>query len=142
MMDKTKSQKDLIFAEECVSKVDADYPDKDNKTRKIYGGLCHNFPVMVMTCGLCQAVAFSLSKAVNGKDRGKAHALLLAHVAGLIDKPDAKPEQLIELIQEADTMTYLLYTRRVLSAWVYFKRFAVSILKVDAGQDNDKGGVE
>jgi len=33
-------------------------------------------------------------------------------------------------IAEMDLGSYMLSTRIVLSAWVYFKRFAVSILKV------------
>ena len=135
-MGKTKSQEDLILAEKCVSEVDG----KEAGVKKTYGGLCHNFPVMMMTCGLCQAVAFSLSKAKDNKsEREQAHTLLLEHVAKLID---AKKETLLETIRSADTMTYLLYTRRVLSAWVYFKRFAVSILKVDAADADREAGDE
>jgi CRISPR-associated protein Cmr5 len=29
------------------------------------------------------------------------------------------------------------HTRRVLEAWVYFKRFAKSVLKVEAGGDDE-----
>ncbi len=138
-MIQTKSQQDLVLAEECVSEVEASYPDKENKTRKTYGGLCHNFPVMVMTCGLCQAVAFSLSKAKDN-ERGKAHTLLLEHVAKLMLGKDAKIGDLSERIQTQDVMEYLLYTRRVLSAWIYFKRFAVSILDVDAANAEKETG--
>ena len=42
---------------------------RDMPCAKDYGRLCHNFPVMVLQCGLCQAVAFSQSKAKDGKGK-------------------------------------------------------------------------
>jgi len=33
----------------------------------------------------------------------------------------------------------MLTTRKVVSAWLFFKRFAVSILKVKTGQDAREG---
>jgi CRISPR-associated protein Cmr5 len=49
----TRAQKDLVLAEELVSSL-----PEDRELRDIYGGLCHSFPVLVRTCGLCQALAF------------------------------------------------------------------------------------
>lgn len=107
---------------------------------KIYDGLCHKFPVLVITCGLCQALAFSKDKAAvtNGhaNDRNKAHELLLNHVGALLP---GEGDVLVR-VQNADAQTYLFYTRRVLASWIYFKRFAVSILKVDADEDESAVG--
>lgn len=100
--------------------------------RNIYGGLCHSFPVMVRTCGLCQALAFSKAKAGEGKDsREKAHALLLKHVQEVLGVNG----DLLNAVREASTSQYMLYTRRILTSWVYFKRFAESILKVSSSAE-------
>lgn len=128
----TRSQELMQTAARLVGAVAQAYPDEDDQVRKIYGGLCHEFPVMVRTCGLCQAVAFSLDKAGNNqKDREKAHELLLVHLAQVLRVERAV---LAGHIQGLDTTQYMLATRNVVSAWLFFKRFAVSILKVKTAQ--------
>jgi CRISPR-associated protein Cmr5 len=121
----------MELALKCVQEVEKE----DEKVRQIYGGLCHSFPVLVRTCGFCQAIAFSADKAQSDdQKRAKAHQLLLNHVAQILDMDT---ERLLEKIVGADAPTYLRYTRQVLSAWVYFKRFAVSILKVQSGGERE-----
>lgn len=133
----TRSQELMKLAERLVSEVAQAYPKEEDTTRKTYGSLCHEFPVMVRTCGLCQAVAFSLDKAGNNKtEREKAHELLLVHLARVLGVQRA---ELARHIQDLDTTQYLLATRKVVSAWLFFKRFAVSILKVKTGQDAREG---
>lgn len=133
---KTKSQADFELAEALVSGVKA----KDTGLQESYGRLCHNFPILVLQCGLCQAVAFSKSKSVEkaSEPLGKAHALLLQHLGSLLKSVDARIDlsDPVEQIRTADAIMYMLYTRRVLSTWVYFKRFAVSILGVKGGDDD------
>jgi CRISPR-associated protein Cmr5 len=41
----------------------------------------------------------------------------------------------LDAVRQAETLDYMLKTRRVLEAWIYFKRFAVSILRVESGKD-------
>jgi len=129
---KTRAQKDLELAARLVEEVAA----KSAEVKQIYGGLCHSFPVLVRTSGLCQAVAFSEDKAAatesKESERNKAHQLLLCHVAELIN---TQSDNLLSTIREADAIQYMFYTRRILSAWIYFKRFAVSILKVKSAQE-------
>lgn len=127
----TRSQELMKLAEVRVREVEQTPKD----VQKIYGALCHAFPVMVRTCGLCQAVAFSLAKAApaagkdkDPNDRQKAHELLLKHVAEVLG---VHRDQLAKRVQELDTVEYMLATRRILEAWLFFKRFAVSILKVE-----------
>ncbi|MGC8667882.1 MAG: type III-B CRISPR module-associated protein Cmr5 [Chthonomonadales bacterium] len=130
---KTRAQNDLILAERLVAGVAEKYPDKGHQVRKIYGGLCHSFPVMVRTCGLCQALAFSEAKAKGGEgSRAEAHALLLQHVAELIGANQSSP---LGHVRKAKAIQYMLYTRRVLDAWIYFKRFAESILEVKSAKE-------
>lgn len=119
----------LSKAAELVGEVES----KDKEIRDIYGGLCHSFPVMVRTCGLCQAVAFSFDKMTptsgTESNRNIAHKLLLEHVANVLGF--SGPSNLLERVTEDNATKYMFYTREVLTAWVYFKRFAVSILKVE-----------
>lgn len=114
----------------CRVEIVASKPEEN--VRKIYGGLCHEFPVMVRTCGLCQAVAFSLDKAQSNE----AHSLLLDDLSAVLG---VARNQLPTHIEGMKTTEYMLATRKVLSAWLFFKRFAVSILRVrnasEAGQD-------
>ena len=69
-------------------------------------------------------------------DRSEAHKLLLKHVGKLMNKGDNP----LDAIRTADTTEYMLLTRQTLDAWIYFKRFADSILKnVEAtqGENNE-----
>jgi CRISPR-associated protein Cmr5 len=111
---------------------------KPDKVKEIYGGLCHDFPILVRTCGLCQAIAFSADKAQSDeKARAEAHQLLLQHVGEILgvrtQGKGGADDPLLKTIIQADAMRYMLYTRQLLHAWVYFKRFAVSILGVKTG---------
>lgn len=124
----TRAQKDLALALKCVRELEGK-PEKD-----IYGGLCHKFPIMVLTSGLCQAVAFSEDKGSKEGSRGKAHKKLLEHVAKILGLQQAT---LLEIIQKVDALEYMHYTRRVLESWIYFKRFVGSVLKVENAQAED-----
>jgi len=101
---------------------------KENKeVQNVYGGLCHKFPILVLTCGLCQAVAFVESKAIRDDDRGKAYRLLRRHVAAVLGLTEAT---LLSDVRKAALTEYMRHTRRIRQAWVYYKRFAVSLLEV------------
>ena len=129
---KTRAQQDMELAARLVQEVRS----QDRETQQIYGGLCHSFPVMVRTCGLCQALAFSQAKAGDGQDaREKAHRLLLQHVQKVLSLNG----DVLQVVREASASQYMLYTRRVLSAWVYFKRFAESILEVKSAASAEEG---
>jgi CRISPR-associated protein Cmr5 len=118
--------------------------DEKAQARKIFGGLCHSFPIMVRTCGLCQALAFSFDKATvtdkTPSPRNEAHGLLLDHVSELLLGPDRRDRvALLDCVRGGDVAQYMFDTRRVLAAWVYWKRFAVSILKVESARDAEDG---
>jgi CRISPR-associated protein Cmr5 len=132
----TRAQKDMKQAYEDIISI----RDKDMRTQ--YGRLCHGFPIMVLTCGLCQGVAFSMDKAtprVGGeKSDNRAHRLLLEHAAGILGC-ERNSDALMRRVQDGDVRQYMLDTRRVLRAWVYRKRFAVSILNVEANVEANIG---
>jgi CRISPR-associated protein Cmr5 len=126
----TRAQRDMVTAERLVAAV-ASEPSAE--TKRIYGGLCHHFPVLVRTCGLCQALAFMKAKSThkNGKAsaRSRAHELLLGHVGELL----ACEGDALDRVRTVDATQYMQDTRRILTCWIYFKRFAVSILNVEDG---------
>lgn len=115
------------------------------EVRDIYGGLCHKLPILVRTNGLCQTLAFVQEKATGWDDAGRpetdrdrpiAYHYLRTHVAdvlGITDTDDmAAPLQLLPSVRQASLDDYLHHTRTILRAWVYNKRLAASILKVEA----------
>ena len=120
----TRAQQDMKKALELVSSLERETDGAKN----IYGGLCHNFPILVRQSGLCQALAFSADKATGEGDRARAHRKLLEHVAQILGVNNA-----LQAVQQADAIGYMHQTRRVLAAWVYFKRFAASVLDVHTG---------
>ncbi len=128
MSQQTRAQRDMKLALDLVCELE----NADVELKRIYGGLCHNFPVLVMQSGLCQALAFSADKATGEGNRAKAHKKLLEHVSKILGSDALKAPQDSTVIQ------YMHHTRRVLESWVYFKRFAKSVLKVEAG-GNDEG---
>lgn len=129
---RTRAQDYLVLAERMVSQV----AEEEAQVQKIYGGLCHSFPILVRTSGLCQALAFSKDKATVTEGmrspRSRAHELLLDHVRQVLGLPGGDA---LAAVSEAELATYMVYTRRILAAWLYFKRFAVSILKVRSAQE-------
>ena len=121
----TRAQRDLKLAAELVRQL-----KPGSESAKIYGGLCHQFPVMVQTVGLAQALAFSAAKGAGDGQRATAHQKVVEHVGQVLGIQG----RVLEQIERASAAEYMHMTRRVLGAWVYFKRFAVSILKVEASE--------
>jgi len=131
-MIQTRAQSQMSLAADKVSEVAA----QNREVQNIYGGMCHKFPVLVRTCGLCQAVVFSeMKRAGANADRSMAHGLLLQHIGALIQSidPGANGDPVVA-IRAANTSNYIRYTRQILAGWIYFKRFAVSILEVSDSQ--------
>jgi CRISPR-associated protein Cmr5 len=124
----TIAQKDLTLAIKLVTEVSTE--EKKDK-REAYGRLCHSFPVMVRTCGLCQAVAFSAAKAADGQGGALkyGHETILAHGAAILGTPGGGGG-LAAHIASVPVETYMDYTNRLLRSWIYFKRLAVSMLEV------------
>ncbi|MGH9176739.1 MAG: type III-B CRISPR module-associated protein Cmr5 [Vicinamibacterales bacterium] len=132
-MVRTRQQRDLEIAVRHIREVQTSPMTQTERDR--YGGLCHTFPILVLTNGLCQAVAFLADKGAN-KPEG-AHRTLLGHVAELLE---IDRSNLLSAIQNAAVLDYIRYSERIIEAWVFYKRFAVSMLDVDAGTRVDADG--
>jgi len=99
--------------------------------RRKYGTMAHKLPMLIRRSGLAQALAFVDARGEKGQ------LDLLNHVAQTVELADVKTrEQLVQRSREADLATYLLLTRRVLAALVWYKRFTESVLKIRAEEDD------
>lgn len=97
--------------------------------RKKYGSLAHRLPVLIRTAGLAQALAF-----VDARHRG-AGERLLEDIAAVVQLE--KKEKLLERSRKAELAEYMRLTHNVLAALVWYKRFAQSVLGVEAGADEE-----
>ncbi len=125
-----RQQQDLDRALKHVQEVITE----SKEAREIYGGLCHTFPVLVRTNGLCQTLAFFHEKKSGGDGRAKAYQHMWQHIAETLGK---QPDTLLNDVRAMNSVEYLRASRRLVEAWVYYKRFAVSILGVTPG-DQDR----
>lgn len=90
---------------------------------KKYGAMSHKLPILIHSAGLLQALEF-----VNTRE--EIHQLLLQDLAHTLGKPDRKT--FLEAVRGANLRTYMLLTRQTLNALLWYKRFAQSILDVEA----------
>jgi CRISPR-associated protein Cmr5 len=103
--------------------------DQRETAKKKYGSMAHKFPVLVRTAGLAQAVAFVEAR---GDESQRA---LMDHLAVTVGKSNRKA--LYDATRTTDLLEYMLLTRQVLEASVWFKRFAESVLDVKSGDGDD-----
>jgi CRISPR-associated protein Cmr5 len=127
----TRAQKYSRLAYEHISQLDQDNELNDVQ-KKLYGSICHDFPIMVLRSGLAQTVAFLLIKAESGK---LAYQKFLQHLSsitgGTVDETFSGFQQ---RIQQMELGEYQRTTRTLLNAAIWYKRFAESLLKVRAGE--------
>lgn len=126
-MTETLTQQRLNQAYELVNN------RKDGDSAKDYGRLCHRFPMMVLQSGLVVAVMFLESKA----DTSKAHRHILNDVRVVLNIASSH-DPLSRELGKGGAMVLMDRTREVLRTWAMMKRFAVSILKVEDGHDDDR----
>lgn len=67
--------------------------------------------------------------------RAQAYRLLLRHVGEVLELGQNQPPlTVLEAVRDAPLLSYAHQTRTILAAWVYYKRFAESVLDVKAGE--------
>lgn len=101
-----------------------------------YGTMAHKLPILIHSAGLAQALAF-----VESRDKS-AHYQLLTDLAATIELPGiTSREELARRSRSAELDEYMFLTRRVVMALTWYKRFVESILKIQAGADDDRQAV-
>jgi len=126
----------ILPMKKAIDDAETDSKEKQErkKAAKTYGSLCHNFPLMVLKSGLSQAVAFVWVKAKANQENPQAK--FLEHLAELVEfTPADNHAEFQKHINELELMEYQRYTRKILAASIWYKRFAESILDVKAGED-------
>jgi len=111
--------------------------EREAKVKEGYGRLCHKFPVLIRTCGLCQTLAFMASKV---DEKRPQYDILLGHARNILQETemiDGGASDLLEKVRNMGTEDYLHSTRLLLRAWVYHKRLAESVLKVCASDPDE-----
>ncbi|PIV27147.1 MAG: type III-B CRISPR module-associated protein Cmr5 [Anaerolineae bacterium CG03_land_8_20_14_0_80_58_20] len=109
------------------------HPVKDCPERKKYGGLAHKLPILVRTAGLAEALAFAQSRKKD-EHRDK----MLDDLAQALGKTDRNA--LADASRRAGLQEYVRLTRRTMLALKWFKRFAQSVLEVEATDEGDERG--
>ncbi len=105
--------------------------DAAKKKAKKYGSMAHKFPVLVRSAGLAQAVAFVEARGDENQRE------LLKHIALSVGKQGV--EKFYESARKSGLMDYMHLTRQVLQASVFYKRFAESVLGIEAGEEDSDG---
>lgn len=100
-----------------------------SKEAKQYGSMAHKLPVLIHTAGLAQALAF-----VEARGQGK-QKLLLTHLAKVIYGNQTEKNHLLERSRKAEIGEYQELTMKTVAALQWYKRFAQSVLDVEAGDD-------
>lgn len=96
-----------------------------------YGQLCHRFPSLVLTNGLRLAVVFFEAK--GKKDPKHPCTRYLNDLKSALNINDKDWD---EVLQKTNR-DYLYASRQVLSASVWFKRYAEAILKVEQAESDE-----
>jgi CRISPR-associated protein Cmr5 len=104
---------------------------KPESDQKKYGSVAHKLPILIRSAGLAQALAFVDAKGQG--ESGKMHKRLLDDLASvlMINSRD----NMIKRSREAGIQEYLRLTQQSMAALLWFKRYAQSVLGVEASQD-------
>lgn len=128
----TNSQK---FAQKAYADVTQISDNYDAAYHKKYATMAHRLPILIHTAGLTQALAFVEAKSQTIE----AWQQYFNHVATALGRSDGKA--LFLESQTAALDKYILLTKQVNDVVVWYKRFAESVLKIDASQaDSESEG--
>ncbi len=99
---------------------------KEEKQYKRYGAMAHKLPILIRTAGLAQALEF-----VNSRGKQEQRQLL-ADLAVTVGQSDT--ETLLRQARGVELGEYMRLTQQVMAALLWYKRFAQSVLGVDASE--------
>lgn len=130
----TRNQKFALSVYERVVKFDEDYPkDTNQKQRDKYGAMAQKLPLLIRTAGLAQAISFLEAK--SKKESEKPNLLLLEHLSEVIKEEMKLTEKFTDKCRNAEMTEYLRLTQNTLAALLWFKRYSVSVLDVEANAE-------
>lgn len=129
--------RDQKYARDAFKHVTAIKEQKAEASR--YGSMAHKLPTLIHTSGLIQALTF-----VDARHKeGSGPSRLLEDLSKTILGEHGTKERLLSDARgegSSDLKTYIYQTKQVLAALLWYKRYAQSVLGVEAGQDEDREG--
>lgn len=123
-----KTTRNQQFAALAFEQVSALKNEQRKEFREKYGRLAHRMPFLVRSAGLAQALEFI---AARGGTEGTE---ILDHLARNLQKTDGGT--LRQDARRAPLNDYMRLTRDVMAALQWYKRFAQSVLDVEAGEED------
>lgn len=118
----TRSQK---YAARIFKQIEDLQKEHNAGEQKQYGSMAHKLPVLIRTAGLSQALGFVAARG------NPMHLRLVQDLAATLRRPDLpRDSRTAPNLQE-----YMRMTQEALDALLWYKRFAQSVLKVDASDD-------
>lgn len=132
MSDERLLTREQLYAKAVFDKIKP-LMDSSEADKKKYGSLAHKLPVLIRTAGLAQALAFVQAR----NDEKSPQRQLLRDLADVLRKNKvlAQDADLVERSRVAPFDEYMRLTEASLQALLWFKRFAQSELKVQAGEE-------
>ena len=125
----TAQQKRAAKAYELVSKL-------DKNCHQEYGRLAHKLPLLILSNGLPSALEFLRTRKVNCSGAAKLESSLTAHFK---DSGRLKGGDLLQEVLALNLVDFMAFTREALLISEWHKRFSVSILKIEPGQEDNAG---
>lgn len=123
----TRSQK---YAARIFRQIEALQSEHNPGDQKQYGSMAHKLPVLIRTAGLSQALGFVEARG------NEMHLRLVRDLATTLGRPSlSRDSRMATRLQE-----YMRMTQEALDALLWYKRFAQSVLKVDAS--DEAGGTD
>jgi CRISPR-associated protein Cmr5 len=129
--------RDQKYARDAFTRVTAIKGQKAEASR--YGVMAHKLPMLIHTSGLIQALTFVDAR----HQEGSGPSRLIEDLSKTILGEDSTRERLLREARgegSSNLKAYIYLSRQVLAALLWYKRYAQSILGVEAGQDEDIKG--
>ncbi|NTW00339.1 MAG: type III-B CRISPR module-associated protein Cmr5 [Oscillochloris sp.] len=118
-----------VYTRVCAIKKAQDAGDSKIDPKK-YGGMAHKLPILIRTAGLAQALTFVEARG----DKSGSQRQLLCDLGGTIGYNGNLAAQ----ARAAELGEYMRLTQQVLDALLWYKRFAQSVLEVEAGEGDEE----
>ncbi|GAA5531114.1 type III-B CRISPR module-associated protein Cmr5 [Herpetosiphon gulosus] len=105
------------------------YGEKTKEERTRYGNLAFSLPIMIHSAGLVQALHFASTR------KKAEQKQFLQDLAEILEFKNT--QELLDKSRTAQITEYMRLTRQTLAVLVWFKRFAQSILELEASDVTD-----
>jgi len=128
----TRDQKYATLVYDQVNAIKSE--EKEEAKYKPYGAMAHKLPILIRSAGLVQALEF-----VNSRSNKPVQRRLLEDLAAAIGQ--GSKEAFLNHVRSAPTGEYMRLTQQAMAALLWYKRFAQSILGVDASEANEESEV-